>query len=49
MTADGRTACTLEPQERVEVHFSDDQSLLAQVSGATFYQRLRDKFGRLSC
>jgi NAD+ kinase len=48
VTTDGRAACTLEPQERVEVHFRDDQALLAQVSGATFYQRLRDKFGRLS-
>lgn len=48
VTADGRTACTLEPEERVEVQFRDDQALLAQVSGATFYHRLRDKFGRLS-
>ena len=48
VTADGRTACTLEPEERVEVHFRKDQALLAQVSGASFYHRLRDKFGRLS-
>ena len=48
VTTDGRTACTLEPEERVEVHFRNDQALLAQVSGASFYQRLRDKFGRLS-
>lgn len=48
VTTDGRTACTLEPEERVEVHFRNDQALLAQVSGASFYHRLRDKFGRLS-
>jgi NAD+ kinase len=48
VTTDGRTVCALEPEERVEVHFVDKQALLAQVSGATFYNRLRDKFGRLS-
>ena len=48
VTTDGRTVCTLGPQERVELRFVDDQALLAQVSGATFYHRLRDKFGRLS-
>jgi len=48
VTTDGRTVCALEPEERVEVHFRDGQALLAQVSGATFYHRLRDKFGRLS-
>lgn len=48
VTTDGRTVCALGPEERVQVHFVDDQALLAQVSGATFYNRLRDKFGRLS-
>ena len=48
VTTDGRTVCALEPEERVEVHFVNQQALLAQVPGATFYNRLRDKFGRLS-
>jgi NAD+ kinase len=48
VTTDGRKACTLEPQERVEVRFRHDVAVLAQVKGATFYERLRDKFGRLS-
>ena len=33
MTTDGRTVCALEPEERVEVRFGEDQALLAQVSG----------------
>ncbi len=48
VTTDGRTVCALEPEERVEVRFADAQALLAQVSGTSFYNRLRDKFGRLS-
>ena len=48
VTTDGRPVCTLDPQERVEVRFRDGMALLAQVGGASFYNRLRDKFGRLS-
>ena len=48
VTTDGRTVCSLDPQEKVEVYFSERVAHLAQVSGATFYRRLRDKFGRLS-
>ena len=48
VTTDGRPACGLDPEERVELRFERDQSLLAQVPGATFYHRLRDKFGRLA-
>ena len=48
VTTDGRTVCALEPEEQVEVRFAKAQALLAQVSGASFYNRLRDKFGRLS-
>ena len=48
LTTDGRTACTLDPQERAEISFGDDMALLAQVPGASFYHRLREKFGRLS-
>jgi NAD+ kinase len=48
VTTDGRTVCTLGPEEQVEVRFCHDVALLAQVAGASFYHRLRDKFGRLS-
>ncbi len=48
VTTDGRHVCSLEPQERVEVRFSEGVAQLAQVSGATFYRRLREKFGRLT-
>jgi len=48
VTTDGRTVCSLPPRGRVEIRFEEDQALLAQVPGASFYHRLRDKFGRLS-
>jgi NAD+ kinase len=45
---DGRPVCVLAPAERLEARFAIDQGSLAQVPGTTFYQRLRDKFGRLA-
>ncbi len=48
VTVDGRPVCTLPPGEEVEARFVDGQGNLAQVPGATFYHRLREKFGRLS-
>lgn len=48
LTTDGRTACALGPQERAEISFRNDMALLAQLPGASFYHRLREKFGRLS-
>jgi NAD+ kinase len=48
VTTDGRNVCTLAPHEQVEVRFRHDMVLLAQVEGANFYHRLRDKFGRLT-
>jgi NAD+ kinase len=48
VTTDGRRVCRLDPQERVEVRFEREQALLAQAPGATFYHRMRDKFGRLA-
>ncbi|MEJ7750811.1 MAG: hypothetical protein WKF32_05105, partial [Thermoleophilaceae bacterium] len=48
VTTDGRRVCSLQPREKVEVRFEEGVAKLAQVSGATFYRRLRDKFGRLS-
>jgi NAD+ kinase len=48
VTVDGRPVCTLAPAEQIEARFVDDQGHLAQVEGANFYHRLREKFGRLS-
>jgi NAD+ kinase len=48
LTTDGRLVCALEPRERVEVRFDEALARLAQVPGATFYKRMRDKFGRRS-
>jgi NAD+ kinase len=48
ISTDGRTVGQLEPRERLDVCFSDNQVLLAQIPGSTFYHRFRDKFGRLA-
>jgi NAD+ kinase len=48
VTVDGRPMCVLEPGERIEARFANHQGSLAQVAGTTFYQRLREKFGRLA-
>ncbi len=48
MTTDGRHVHTVEPGGKVSVRFEEDVTQLAQLPGATFYRRLREKFGRLS-
>ncbi len=48
VTVDGRPVCVLPPGEKVEARFVQRQGSLAQVAGATFYQRLRARFGRLA-
>ena len=48
VTTDGRIVCTLEPQERMQVRYRREGSLLAQLPGSSFYRRLRDKFGQLA-
>lgn len=48
VTTDGRPICVLDPGEHLEAYFLSDQGRLAQLPGATFYQRLRQKFGRLA-
>lgn len=45
---DGRAVGTLPPEGSIPIRFAHRQALLAQAPGATFYHRLRDKFGRLS-
>jgi NAD+ kinase len=48
VTTDGRPVGELFPGESVELRFRDDQVNLAQLDGATFYHRFREKFGRLA-
>jgi NAD+ kinase len=48
VTTDGRAVCALGPAASMKVRFEAERALLAQSPGATFYHRLRDKFGRLS-
>jgi NAD+ kinase len=48
LMTDGRTVTTLGSGEEVEIHFRPDTAHLAQVGGASFYHRLRERFGRLS-
>ena len=48
VSVDGRPVCVLEPGASVSARFAHDQGSLAQLPGATFYGRLREKFGRLA-
>ena len=48
VSVDGRPLSVLEPGGRLEVRFDGRKALLAQLPGATFYERLREKFGRLA-
>jgi NAD+ kinase len=48
VSTDARAICALAPEATMRIQFKQGQSLLAQTPGATFYHRLRDKFGRLS-
>jgi NAD+ kinase len=48
VTVDGRPICVLDPADRVEARFMNDLGALAQLPGTSFYQRLRQKFGRLA-
>jgi NAD+ kinase len=45
---DGDHCSQLEPGEEIEVSFRDGVGTLAQYEGATFYHRMREKFGRLA-
>jgi NAD+ kinase len=48
VAVDGVRAGALEPGTALEVRFADDASLLAQLPGTSFYQRIREKFGHLA-
>lgn len=45
---DGEHAGTLESGAALEVRFVDNVGRLAQLPGASFYQRIREKFGHLA-
>lgn len=48
VTVDGRPVCVLPAGEHIEASFVDGLAHLAQIAGASFYSRLREKFGRLA-
>jgi NAD+ kinase len=48
VSTDARQICALAPEATMRIQFRHAQSLLAQAPGASFYNRLRDKFGQLS-
>ena len=48
ISTDGRPVGELGPGERLDVCFANDEVLLAQIPGSTFYHRFREKFGRLA-
>jgi NAD+ kinase len=48
LLVDGRPAGELGPGEDAEVSFVGAEAILAQLPGSSFYQRLREKFGRLA-
>jgi NAD+ kinase len=45
---DGRPSCELPPGEDLHVDFARTHGTLAQLPGASFYHRLRERFGRLA-
>src|SRR5207245_1986132 len=48
VSIDGRPACEIAPGEELRARFEPAAGCLAQMPGASFYRRLRAKFGRLS-
>jgi NAD+ kinase len=45
---DGRPTCELPPGEDLHIDFAQSRGTLAQLPGASFYHRLRERFGRLA-
>jgi NAD+ kinase len=48
LTVDGRPVAEIAVGEGIGVRFIDGAATLAQMVGASFYRRLREKFGRLA-
>jgi NAD+ kinase len=45
---DGRPSCLLPAGQDLTIEFGKSYALLAQLPGASFYHRLRERFGRLA-
>jgi NAD+ kinase len=48
ISLDGEGAGELEPGAELEIRFEESVSRLAQLPGANFYHRIREKFGKLA-
>jgi len=48
ISLDGEGAGELQPGEELEMRFEESVSCLAQLPGANFYHRIREKFGKLA-
>ena len=48
VSVDGRPVCLLAQGEQLQARFANARSHLAQLPGTSFYNRLREKFGRLA-
>ncbi len=48
ISLDGEGAGELAPGDELEIRFEESVSRLAQLPGASFYQRIREKFGKLA-
>ena len=48
VAVDGEQIGALEPGAELAVGFADEVARLAQLSGTSFYQRIREKFGHLA-
>ena len=48
VTTDGGRVCVLPREDSMTIRFQPGCALLAQLPGASFYHRLREKFGRLA-
>jgi NAD+ kinase len=48
VSIDGRPLCEIPAGGTIAARFMNDVGTIAQLSGSSFYRRLRDKFGRLA-
>jgi NAD+ kinase len=48
VSIDGRPLCEIPAGGTIAARFMDDVGTIAQLSGSSFYRRLREKFGRLA-
>ena len=48
VSLDGEQVASLEPDSELEIRFREGIGSLAQLPGASFYHRIREKFGKLA-